>query len=398
MNPPLNALPTAAPNPTPPSANTPSTSANSNPLPPTNGSSTPHANGNGNNGNGNGSASQNPQRRMILLNYTSGEIKKKLQQQLGKEKTDLYLKHFQDYLIGKLTKPEYEEVIKKLLPDAHRKLHNIFILSILRSSYSSLYKSNSALSGTAQVQSQKEIQSLGLSQGQSNVNVALTQELRKSSKVSKNLGAAAPSNTLNLSASVPSLSTSPVASLASSSSAIPPTPGTEGGTAPMEECSNNINEMKCARTFEHIPSFSMPRTLDNLTTRDITKQPLYTALLNEVQCKAAHLGLSVSSSYITLLFLALEHHIKTIVSSTRNQKLRKKFAKPKLLHQNLLKPEQQLQKLGYPHKQLMDVNRPGTIDLLDLQLAIEASEKCGANFLPNYPKILDYANLNRKED
>jgi len=166
--------------------------------------------------------------------------------------------------------------------------------------------------------------------------------------------------------------------------------GTENAVVTPEE--SLVSDLRCcARSLDHKPSHYMPRTLDHVGTRDLTKQPLYETLRSQMLYKASLSGVEVDNSSISLMLLALEHHIKSIVSNCRSQRLRKKFPKPRLASGN----RQFLPMLEYNNKELMDTNRPGTIDQMDVQLTLETSPQV----LPGQGyHMIEYSNLNRKED
>jgi len=270
------------------------------------------------------------QNRRIPLIYSPTEIKKRIVHQCGKEKSEAYFRIFQQYISGKLTKNEYDQQLKTLLSDGQRKLHNLFILTILRSAYSSLFTSAST-----------------------------TQPLRRSTQ--KNC-TATPSGRATL---------------------------TESATTTEESLASDLR--CCTRSIDHKPSHYMPRTLDHVATRDLTKQTLYETLRSQMQYKAALSGVEeVDGSSISLMVLALEHHIKSIASNCRSQRLRKKFPKARLSTGN----KQYLSMLEYNNKEVMDTNRPGTIDQMDVQLTLEYNSQV----LPGqgYP-IIEYSNLNRNE-
>jgi len=109
---------------------------------------------------------------------------------------------------------------------------------------------------------------------------------------------------------------------------------------------------------------------NSIQPRDITKQPLFESIRTQMNYKATKLGLEgVDGSCINLMFLALEHHIKNIITNCRSQRLKKQFSKPRLTfsHRNVLPC------LGYNNKELLNTNRPGMIDQMDLQLALETN-------------------------
>jgi len=274
-------------------------------------------------------ANSSSQHRRIPLHFSPSEIKKRIQQQFGKEKSESYFRLFQQYIGGKLTKHEYDQHLKNLLSEGQRKLHNLFILTILRSSYSSLFSSTPA-------------------------------QPRRN----------------NLKCSTPGRSTHAT---------------TENATVTPEE--SLASDLRCCtRSIDHKPSHYMPRTLDHVATRDLTKQPLYETLRSQMLYKASLYGVNeVDSPSISLMLLALEHHIKSIVSHGRSQRLRKKFPKPRLSSGNL----HFLSTLEYNNKEIMDTNRPGMIDQMDVQLTLESS----AHVLPGGGyQVIEYSNLNRKED
>jgi hypothetical protein len=233
--------------------------------------------------------------KRIPLHYTPNEIKKRIQLQFGREKSDTYFRLFKQYISGKLSKQDYDFQIKNLLSEPQRKMHNLFILTILRSACGSLMNSNSI---------------------QPRANV------------------------------------------------------------------------------DYKPSHYMPRTLDYLSARDISKQPLFDSLRSQMTHKASKLGLEgVDGSCINLMFYALEHHIKNIVTQCRSQRLKKQFSKPRLAYSHL----NVLPCLGYNNKELLNTNRPGIIDQMDLQLALETSSSSScSNRMPW--NVIDSSNLERKED
>jgi len=147
----------------------------------------------------------------------------------------------------------------------------------------------------------------------------------------------------------------------------------------------------------------MPRTLDHVVTRDLTKQTLFEALRSQMQYKASLLGVEeVEGHCIPLMVLALEHHIKSILTNCRSQRLRKKFPKPHLSRSVPPHPYSRggyLPFLDYHHKEVMDTNLPGTIDLIDMQLTLEGCLESGGvvGHAREY-KVIEYANLTRKED
>jgi len=273
----------------------------------------------------------------IPLHYSPAEIKKRIQQQFGKV-ADAYFRVFQQYVGGKLTKQEYDKELKILLSEGQSraqlnshdippgKLHNLFILTILRSAYSMVAATN--------IQPRRPLKS--------STNARITAN------------------------------------------------GTENAVVTPEE--SLVSDLRCcARSLDHKPSHYMPRTLDHVGTRDLTKQPLYETLRSQMLYKASLSGVEVDNSSISLMLLALEHHIKSIVSNCRSQRLRKKFPKPRLATGN----RQFLPMLEYNNKELMDTNRPGTIDQMDVQLTLETSPQV----LPGQGyHMIEYSNLNRKED
>lgn len=69
-------------------------------------------------------------------------MKRKLTSQLDKEKCEIYLKVLAQMLTGELSKAEFDKQIKVILTEEQRKLHNLFIITILRSAYGSITTTN----------------------------------------------------------------------------------------------------------------------------------------------------------------------------------------------------------------------------------------------------------------
>jgi len=72
------------------------------------------------------------------LQHTPADMKRKIQHQFEKEKSDKYFKLLTQFFVGEMTKIEFDETIKSFLTESQRKLHNLFLLTILRTTYCSL--------------------------------------------------------------------------------------------------------------------------------------------------------------------------------------------------------------------------------------------------------------------
>lgn len=80
--------------------------------------------------------------RRIPLHCTPAEVKKRIHMQWGREKTESYFKLLSQYIAGTVTKEELDQKLKGLLTEPQRKLHNLFLLTILRSTYASFFATN----------------------------------------------------------------------------------------------------------------------------------------------------------------------------------------------------------------------------------------------------------------
>jgi len=72
------------------------------------------------------------------IQNTPQEMKRKIIQQFEKEKAEKYFKLLTQFLCGEMTKAEFDKQIKAFLTEPQRKMHNLYILTILRSTYVSL--------------------------------------------------------------------------------------------------------------------------------------------------------------------------------------------------------------------------------------------------------------------
>jgi len=77
-------------------------------------------------------------RTKLPLQQTAAEVKRRITSQFDKEKCETYFKLFAQFLVGDIPKPEFDKQLKSLLTEEQRKLHNLFILTVLRSAYGSL--------------------------------------------------------------------------------------------------------------------------------------------------------------------------------------------------------------------------------------------------------------------
>jgi hypothetical protein len=69
-------------------------------------------------------------------------MKRKLTGTLEKEKCEIYLRILGQMLTGDLPKADFDKQIKMLLTEEQRKLHNLFVITLLRSAYGSIATTN----------------------------------------------------------------------------------------------------------------------------------------------------------------------------------------------------------------------------------------------------------------
>jgi len=90
----------------------------------------------------NSTQSSIPSKSKVPIQYSAIEMKRKLTAQLEKEKCEIYLKILGQMLTGDLSKSDFDKQVKVLLSEEQRKLHNLFVITILRSAYGSIATSN----------------------------------------------------------------------------------------------------------------------------------------------------------------------------------------------------------------------------------------------------------------
>jgi len=90
----------------------------------------------------NASSNQMGSKSKLPLQYNAPEMKRKLITQLEKEKSEKYFELLGKMLCGDLPKVDFDKQIKLMLNEEQRKLHNLFVISVLRSAYGSIATSN----------------------------------------------------------------------------------------------------------------------------------------------------------------------------------------------------------------------------------------------------------------
>jgi len=83
-----------------------------------------------------------PSKAKVPIQYSALEMKRKLTGMLEKEKCEIYLRILGQMLTGDLLKLEFDKQIKSLLTEEQRKLHNLFVITLLRSAYGSIATTN----------------------------------------------------------------------------------------------------------------------------------------------------------------------------------------------------------------------------------------------------------------
>jgi len=83
-----------------------------------------------------------PSKAKVPIQYSALEMKRKLTGMLEKEKCEIYLRILGQMLTGDLVKADFDKQIKMLLTEEQRKLHNLFVITLLRSAYGSIATTN----------------------------------------------------------------------------------------------------------------------------------------------------------------------------------------------------------------------------------------------------------------
>jgi len=83
-----------------------------------------------------------PSKAKVPIQYSALEMKRKLTGMLEKEKCETYLRILGQMLTGDLLKADFDRQIKMLLTEEQRKLHNLFVITLLRSAYGSIATTN----------------------------------------------------------------------------------------------------------------------------------------------------------------------------------------------------------------------------------------------------------------
>jgi hypothetical protein len=83
-----------------------------------------------------------PSKAKVPIQYSALEMKRKLTAMLDKEKCEIYLRILGQMLTGDLPKADFDKQIKLLLNEEQRKLHNLFVITLLRSAYGSIATTN----------------------------------------------------------------------------------------------------------------------------------------------------------------------------------------------------------------------------------------------------------------
>lgn len=83
-----------------------------------------------------------PSKSKVPIQYSALEMKRKLTALLEKEKCEVYLRILGQMLTGDLPKADFDKQIKMLLTEEQRKLHNLFVITLLRSAYGSIATTN----------------------------------------------------------------------------------------------------------------------------------------------------------------------------------------------------------------------------------------------------------------
>jgi len=84
-----------------------------------------------------GAVQQSSQQRGPLQ-LSPTDIKRKIQHQLEREKFEKYWKLLSQFICGEVNKIDFDVYIRSNLSEPQRKLHNLFLLTLLRSAYTSL--------------------------------------------------------------------------------------------------------------------------------------------------------------------------------------------------------------------------------------------------------------------
>jgi len=78
----------------------------------------------------------------VPIHFSALEVKRKLSAQLDKDKNEKYMVLLSQLLTGDLPKHDFDKQIKILLTEEQRKLHNLFVITILRGAYGSIATTN----------------------------------------------------------------------------------------------------------------------------------------------------------------------------------------------------------------------------------------------------------------
>eukprot|EP01127_Copromyxa_protea_P015522 TRINITY_DN4473_c0_g1_i1.p1 TRINITY_DN4473_c0_g1~~TRINITY_DN4473_c0_g1_i1.p1 ORF type:complete len:297 (+),score=49.17 TRINITY_DN4473_c0_g1_i1:24-914(+) len=200
----------------------------------------------------------------LPLQDSPHELKKRIQQHFESTHADRYFNTLQDFFTGSLSKPEFDDEIRSFLSEDERKLHNIFMLTVLRSGYTSL--------------------------------------------------------------------------------------------------STSSTRRRVPQAVPYVPRLGCG-------SDDIGQQKVWQRIYSHVIYKASCMGITeIDTATVSAIMLALEHHLKSIISAGGpSKRLKRRLPVPSILR--YLHEEE--------NQEILDHNRPGVIDSSDLRLAMPYNSNIG---------------------